>query len=102
MLQQVSENNPYLPSVHQLATGSSAEAVVSFMIPMQVEDEEKGRATTYDVVVVQGSNHKETRVISIEKQQVRPQVTFSQEILNNGTVPDALARLDRYLNGNII
>lgn len=100
LLQQLGDANNHFPTVHSLASGSSAEAVVSFLIPVKVEDEAAGRAYMYDVVAVQGSNHKEAKVISIEKQKIHTQVTFSNDVINNGSLPDAMERLNRYLQTN--
>lgn len=76
------------------------QAVVSFLIPLEIEDSETGTTTNYDVVVVQGSNHREAKVISVAQAKVRDQVTFDPELAVNGTLPDALQRLQTYLDTN--
>jgi len=101
-LQQWSLVNNVLhqPVIRKLSSGSSMEAVVSFLIPLSVEDNETGTTTSYDVVVVQGSNHREAQVISVAPAKVRNQINFNPELAANGTLPDAMERLQSYLNSN--
>lgn len=99
-LQQLSEQPkvPFPPRIRGISSGSRAEAVVSFLIPMEVEDKQAGTSTVWDVVVVQGSNHKEAQVISVERQRAAPnEVAFAPSIAMNGTLPSAFDDLQKYL-----
>jgi hypothetical protein len=64
---------------------------------MEVEDTQAGTSTLWDVVVVQGSNHKEAQVISVEKQQAHNEVTFSPALAMNGTLPSVIEDFHLYL-----
>lgn len=99
VLQQLSEqsNTPFPPRIRRISSGSRAEAVVSFLIPMEVEDKQAGTSTMWDVVVVQGSNHKEAQVISVERQTARNEVTFAPALAANGTLPAAIEDFHKYL-----
>jgi hypothetical protein len=100
VLQQLSEqsNTPFPPRIRRISSGSRAEAVVSFLIPMEVEDKQAGTATMWDVVVVQGSNHKEAQVISVERQPApRSEVTFAHALAMNGTLSSTFEDFQKYL-----
>lgn len=76
------------------------EAVVSFLIPLEVEDEQRGTSTMYDVIVVQGSNHKEAQIISVQEKKIHSQLSFDPVLAQNGTLHEALTNFHRYMQSN--
>jgi hypothetical protein len=100
-LHQLKQGSPVgqLPRIRRLFS-AKLEAVTSFLIPLEVV-EDNGNISNWQVVVVEGTDAKQPkRVVSLERQNIPNEITFDWSLVANGTLASEFENFQTFLQAN--